>query len=132
MLRREGYLTPAASRTLLQDPASLDAESLRRLAAEAFGRAGALQCEISVLEPEQAPGPLLPQEAEGGFVLDLVPAGWRSAWGGLLLFQQDDGRLHGYRPQPGALTLFLARSQPLISFVVAGAPARTAVLGWWR
>lgn len=64
-----------------------------------------------------------------GFVLD-VNAGWRASWGGLLLFGDEDGRLEGWRPERGALTLFDVTRPPVLTLVtpLAGA-ARLALVG---
>lgn len=75
--------------------------------------------------------PVLPPQAKAGLILDLDPPGWRSEWGGLLLFQGVQGHLSGYRPVPGALTMFAAETAPLISLVMLRAPPRISLLGWW-
>lgn len=54
------------------------------------------------------------------FVLDLN-ADWGSQQGGLLLFG-DNGRVEGWRPEPGALTLFDPARPPLLTAVTPGAP----------
>lgn len=83
------------------------------------------------LSPGEALPAVLPQDAAGGFLLDLDPPGWRSEWGGLLLFQNDSQAVHGYRPVPGSLTLFRAAHGPLISFITPNGRVRTSLLGWW-
>jgi hypothetical protein len=63
-----------------------------------------------------------------GFTLDLN-RGWRSSWGGLLLFVEADGTAKGWRPEAGALTLYDLARPPLLTAVVPGAPARLSVVG---
>ena len=75
----------------------------------------------------------LPPVVEGriGFVLDLN-AGWPSQHGGLLIFADGD-RVRGWRPEPGALTLFDTARPPILSGVSPGARApRLAVMGSLR
>lgn len=63
-----------------------------------------------------------------GFILDLSPD-WHSEYGGLLMFEDGD-RLRGWRPEPGALTLFDLSRPLVLSLVTTAAPApRLAVLG---
>jgi hypothetical protein len=63
-----------------------------------------------------------------GFVLDLNAA-WRSGWGGLLLFVDEHGRAHGWRPEAGAITVYDPARPPLLTAVTAGAPPRLSVVG---
>ncbi|MDP2261423.1 MAG: hypothetical protein Q8J89_17075 [Caulobacter sp.] len=63
-----------------------------------------------------------------GLVLDLI-SDWPSAHGGLLLVQ-DGEPLRGWRPEPGALTLFDRSRPPTLSLVTPAARTpRLAVLG---
>lgn len=71
---------------------------------------------------------LPPSTGGSAFILDLN-ADWGSQHGGLLLFA-DNGRLEGWRPEPGAVTLFDAARPPLLTAVTPGAPSpRLALLG---
>lgn len=64
-----------------------------------------------------------------GLVIDLN-LGWRSADGGLLLFEEADGRTVGWRPEAGAATLFEPARPPVLSLVAPGAPEpRLALVG---
>lgn len=62
-----------------------------------------------------------------GFVLDLVE-GWPSQHGGLLMFEDGD-KIRGWRPEPGALTLFDLKGPVILSVVTPRAGRRIAVLG---
>jgi hypothetical protein len=123
--RREGFLDSAAIGALLRDPGSFDPASVRDF------HQGMPAVRTLTLGPGEALTDLLPEDATAGFLLDLDPPGWRSEWGGLLLFQ-DGERLHGYRPVPGALTLFPAATRPLISLITPQGRRRTSILGWWN
>ena len=71
----------------------------------------------------------LPPVQEVGFVLDLSPD-WPSGDGGLLLFVDEHGRVEGWRPEAGALTLYDAARPPLLTMVAPHASrARLAVAG---
>jgi hypothetical protein len=59
--------------------------------------------------------------ARAGFLLDLA-SGWRSDFGGLLLFLDAGGRAEGWRPEPGALVLFDANRPPVLTMVAKSAP----------
>jgi hypothetical protein len=122
-LRIEGFLEQAA----LADP---DLALLRAAADDHFGPVAAEFRTLS-LKPGEALPEVLPQGAAGGLLLDLGPPDWRSEWGGLLLFLGEKGALHGYRPVPGALTLFRAAHEPLISLITSQGMTRTSILGWW-
>ena len=123
--RREGVLDSAAIAALLRDPDSFDPALVRDL------HETAPSFRTLTLGPGDALADPLPKDAKAGFLLDLDPAGWRSEWGGLLLFQEGE-RLHGYRPVPGALTLFPAAARPLISLITPQGGRRTSILGWWN
>jgi hypothetical protein len=123
--RREGFLDSAKIAALLRDPDSFDPA----LVQDIQDRAPSFRT-LTLGRGEALPD-LLPKNATAGFLLDLDPADWRSEWGGLLLFQ-DGERLHGYRPVPGALTLFPASIRPLISLIVPQGRRRTSILGWWN
>jgi hypothetical protein len=102
------------------------------LAREAFGAIKSRGVELQTLGPGEWAENLVSGDAAGGFLIDLDPPEWRSQWGGLLLFAESgDGRLHGFRPVPGALTLFDARARPSISLIVPQAPRRISLLGLW-
>lgn len=131
VVRQEGFLAARAVADLLRDPENFDIEPVARAVAAAFGPVGHIQHRVSRLGPGEGLAAVLPPGAAGGFVLDLDPPQWRSEWGGLLLFQEGEGRVRGYRPTPGALTLFQAGLEPLISLVMLRAPARVALRGWW-
>lgn len=60
------------------------------------------------------------------FVLDLNED-WPSPWGGLLLFGEE-GRLAGWRPEPGAATVFDGDRPPLLTMITARTP-RLCLLG---
>ncbi|MDQ0464133.1 hypothetical protein QO010_001904 [Caulobacter ginsengisoli] len=130
VVRREGFLDARAVAALLKTPGSFDPEPVLTLAREAFGPLEGLGVDTLTLSPGEGVAELAREGARGGFVLDLDPPQWRSAWGGLLLFQTGE-RLQGYRPVPGALTLFAAAARPLISLLTPGAPPRVSLLGWW-
>lgn len=71
----------------------------------------------------------LPAFEGAGFVLDLN-ADWRSEWGGLLLFVEPSGRVEGWRPEPGGLTLFQGHAPPVLTQVTPAALAhRLALIG---
>lgn len=131
VIRREAFLAAGAASALLARPEAFDPEPVSALASESLDGGGPLRTRLCRLGPGKDLAELLPREARGGFLLDLDPPEWRSAWGGLLLFQDSEGRLHGYRPVPGALTLFRAEARPLVSLVMPGAPDRVSLLGWW-
>ncbi|MBX3480432.1 MAG: 2OG-Fe(II) oxygenase [Caulobacter sp.] len=126
-VRREGFLDAEALAALLHDPGSLDTAAISALA----GQAQAPEVRTLSLSPGEGLADLLPQGAVSGFLLDLDPAGWRSEWGGLLLFQGDGKRVSGFRPVPGALTLFPASARPLISLITPQGGRRLSILGWW-
>lgn len=66
------------------------------------------------------------------FLIDLN-AGWRSEWGGLILFVGDQGRAQGWRPEAGALTLYDGMRPPLLTMVSSSAPEpRLAFFGRLR
>ncbi len=58
---------------------------------------------------------------DAAFLVDLN-AGWRSEWGGLVLFVGEHGRAQGWRPEAGALTLYDALRPPLVTMVSSTAP----------
>ena len=62
-----------------------------------------------------------PPAAGVGCLLDLS-GDWRSEDGGLLLIIEPEGSLHGWRPEAGALTLYVAGRAPLLTMVSPGAP----------
>lgn len=67
------------------------------------------------------------------YVLNLTPR-WRTDWGGLLTFSDDDGHLNqAYRPAWNALNLFRVPQKHAVSCVTpfAGAP-RLSITGWVR
>lgn len=67
------------------------------------------------------------------YVLNLTPA-WRTDWGGLLTFIDEDGHVsEGYTPAWNALNLFRVPTDHAVSFVApfAGAP-RLSITGWVR
>lgn len=129
--RREGFLDAVAVANLRRDPERFDPAAVQALTEELFGPPGQLTFRTLALGPGEGLANLLPEEAAAGFVLDLEPAGWRSEWGGLLLFRGVGGQLHGYRPVPGALTLFRASTQPFLSLITSQGARRTSILGWW-
>lgn len=122
-LRVEGFLEAAE----LSDPDM----GLLGVAADDYAGPVVVQSRTLSLKPGEALPDLLPEGAAGGFLLDLDPPDWRSEWGGLLLFQGEREPLHGYRPVPGALTLFHAVHAPLISLITPQGRTRTSILGWW-
>jgi len=58
---------------------------------------------------------------------------WRTEWGGLLLFHEQDGRVSGFVPEYNSLTLFSVPQPHSVSLVTsfAGAP-RLSITGWLR
>lgn len=67
------------------------------------------------------------------YVLNLTPR-WRTDWGGLLTFIDEDGHLaEAYAPAWNALNLFRVPAEHAVSFVTpfAGAP-RLSITGWVR
>lgn len=131
VLRREGFLPARAVAALLRDPSGADTTQLRDAIPARWSPEGEIQLGRLELGPGEGLCPVLPPRAKAGLILDLDPPGWRSEWGGLLLFQGGEGRLSGYRPVPGALTVFAAETAPLISLVMLRAPPRNSLLGWW-
>ena len=123
--RREGFLDSAAIAALLRDPGVFDPAVVRD------HHPGTPGFRTLTLVPGETVPELLPDGALAGFLLDLDPSGWRSEWGGLLLFQDGD-RLHGYRPIPGALTVFPVAAGALISLITPQGARRTSILGWWN
>jgi Rps23 Pro-64 3,4-dihydroxylase Tpa1-like proline 4-hydroxylase len=66
------------------------------------------------------------------YVLGLTE-GWRTEWGGLLLFHQPDGSLSGMAPAFSSLDLFRVPQLHSVSHVTPSARgARTSVTGWFR
>lgn len=131
MVRREGFLDARKAFALTGDRGAFDAAPVTALARAAFGDLTLGGVTLHSLGPGEGVEDLCQGRKGGGFLLDLDPPEWRSEWGGLLLFQDVDGRVQGYRPVPGALTLFSARARPLISLVTLRAPPRVALHGWW-
>lgn len=107
---------------LAEPPAHL-AEAVR----EALAEAG-LEPPASLRLMRHRPGGHgLPRDV--GLVIDLN-FGWRSADGGLLLFEEGDGRTFGWRPEAGSVTLFDADHPPVLSLVAPAAPEpRLALVG---
>ena len=63
------------------------------------------------------------------FTLDLT-LGWTSDDGGLLLFVDADGRVEGWRPEAGALTLYDSARPPVLSMLPPTVRrARLAIFG---
>jgi hypothetical protein len=131
-VRREGFLDARATAALLEEPAALDIAPVLAVAADFFGPLNNPQTRVLTLAAGDAVAALLPENAQAGFLLDLDPSDWRSEWGGLLLFHENAGRVHGFRPVTGALTLFSATDRPLISLITPQGSRRTSILGWWR
>jgi len=131
-VRREGFLGSEAVSALLNDPGGFDPAPVLTLAGEHYGPVHGPSTQALLLRPGEALARLLPGTARGGFLLDLGPSGWRSEWGGLLLFQGAEGRVQGYRPVPGALTLFPASAAPMISLIAPQGRDRASILGWWN
>lgn len=123
-IRIEGFLEGAVLR-------ASDLAPVWARVRDTFGPVQNPQSRTLTLQPGEAPSEVLPTGAAGGFLLDLDPAGWRSEWGGLLLFRGEGRPIHGYRPVPGALTLFRAADEPLISMITDQGTARISILGWW-
>ncbi len=130
VVRREDFLDAAGIAALTERTSSFDPETILVLAREVFGEIGEVETALLMLGPGEGISALSREGTRGGFVLDLDPPQWRSEWGGLLLFQSGE-RLHGYRPVPGALTLFAADARPMISLVMLRAPPRVSLLGQW-
>ena len=130
-VRREGFLDSAAVADLLHDPGRFDPAAVQALAQGPLAPPGQPTLRTLSLGPGEALANLLPDDAGAGFLLDLDPSGWRSEWGGLLLLHGPGGQLHGYRPVPGALTLFPAAARPLLSLITPQGGRRTSILGWW-
>jgi len=131
VVRRDGFIPPRDVTTLLADAGSLDLAALLKLLPPSMGSATKPEVSRLALGPGEGASPLLPDGARAGFLLDLEAPDWRSEWGGLLLFRADHGRVSGYRPIPGALTLFEASTAPFISLATMEAPRRISLLGWW-
>ena len=127
-VRRETFLDSGAVAAILTNPAQFDPTAV-------LGVAGRDSRNLTIrtlkLGPGEAIAALLPSTASMGFLLDLAPADWRSEWGGLLLLQSEGNRVQGYRPTPGALTLFTADLHPLISLITPQGRPRTSILGFW-
>ena len=73
----------------------------------------------------------LPDNADGQtrWMLDFNE-GWRSAWGGLLLFVDDGARAEGWRPEAGSLTVFAPEAPPVLTLVAPWAgQSRLALTG---
>ncbi|HYE47560.1 MAG TPA: hypothetical protein VEA44_17475 [Caulobacter sp.] len=130
-VRREAFLDSEAAAALLRDPDSFDPTPVFEIASDLYGSLQGAGSRTLLLRPGDSLAPILPGGAKGGFLLDLDPPAWRSEWGGLLLFQDPGGRVHGYRPVPGALTLFPAPAAPLISLISPQGIQRASILGWW-
>lgn len=126
--RREGFLDAKAIAAFLEDPGSLDIAPILALADERYGLPTVRTLSLG---PGDGAAVLLPDAAIAGFLLDLDPPDWRSEWGGLLLFQRQSERVEGFRPVPGALTLFSANLRPLISLITPQGRRRTSIFGWW-
>jgi SM-20-related protein len=59
--------------------------------------------------------------------------GWRTEWGGLLLFHGADGKVEGHTPSFGTLRLFNVPALHSVSYVTPFAPEpRLSVTGWLR
>ena len=67
------------------------------------------------------------------YVLNLTPD-WRTDWGGLLTFIDEDGHLaEAYRPSYNALNIFKVPQRHAVSFVAPFAAApRLSIAGWIR
>lgn len=67
------------------------------------------------------------------YVFGLAP-GWRTEWGGLLMFHRADGNIaEAYVPAMGALRLFGVPTDHSVSYVTPFAPEpRFSVTGWFR
>ncbi|RZJ18339.1 MAG: hypothetical protein EON91_05485 [Brevundimonas sp.] len=67
------------------------------------------------------------------YVLNLT-RDWRADWGGVLMFQGDDGHVeHGWTPAFNALNLFTVPTRHAVSQVAAHAPRdRLSIVGWLR
>lgn len=131
LVRREDFLDLATVAALLKDSDSFDPAQVLAAAGDFHGLSERLVVRRLSLDPGEGVPALLPDDATAGFLLDLDPAGWRSEWGGLLLFQGAGGTVRGYRPVPGALTLFSATTRPLVSLITPQGATRTSILGWW-
>lgn len=127
LVRREGFLDPEGVAAVLRDPSRFDPTPVSAL----WGQVRAPRLRTLSLGPGEGLADPLPEDAGSGFLLDLDPADWRSEWGGLLLFQGDGERVIGFRPVPGALTLFPASAAPLISLITPQGGRRLSILGWW-
>ena len=67
------------------------------------------------------------------YVLNLTRE-WRADWGGVLMFQGDDGHVeHGWTPAFNALNLFTVPTRHAVSQVAVHAPRdRLSIVGWLR
>ncbi len=103
-----------AGRDLEERP--FDDRVFTRCLAEALAQIG-LEAGALRLVRHQSGGFGLPA-AEGplAFAIDLN-SDWRSDWGGLLLFAGARGPLSGWRPEPGALTVFDAAGGAALSLI---------------
>lgn len=67
------------------------------------------------------------------YVLNLSPV-WRTEWGGLLMFQDEDGGVsETFTPAFGTLNVFRVPQDHCVSMVAPFAAApRYSITGWWR
>ncbi|HEX8570778.1 MAG TPA: hypothetical protein VF699_12780 [Caulobacteraceae bacterium] len=135
--RRLGFVAPGAAVDLARADWTPAADGTYEIAAlppvaeaalrDALARLGdALDLRLVRHGPR---GAGLPPAKGVGFTVDLS-RDWRSSDGGLLLFVDEEGRAEGWRPEPGALTLYDAARPPLLTMVVPGvAKPRVALFG---
>ena len=131
LVRREGFLDSSTVAALLENPDRFDPAPVLAAAGDFPDLSEKLLFRTLSLVPGDPVADLLPGTATAGFMLDLDPADWRSEWGGLLLFRGAGERVRGYRPVPGALTLFSATTRPMVSLITPQGAGRTSILGWW-
>ena len=143
--RRPGFLAPAAATRLAEAAASsprwrrsADYETAPAPAAAAAAfTAGLAMLGLTLTGAPKLirhrPGGHGAPAAQGGVacLLDLVD-GWASQDGGLLLLTEPEGSVHGWRPEAGALTLYLEGRTPLLTMLAPTAPPRYALFAHAR
>lgn len=72
------------------------------------------------------------KDRHAAYVMGLT-RGWRTEWGGLLLFHEPEGRFSGMTPAFNSLDLFRVPLLHSVSYITPSAGmARTSVTGWFR
>lgn len=133
-----------AARAKLDDPLARLAEWMSVGEGGVFVRAVTGFQQIAFADAQAtayAPGDFLTAHDDGvagknrlaAYVLGLTP-GWRTEWGGLLLFHAADGMVtEGVMPEYNTLNIFAVPQQHSVSEVTRAAPHRRySVTGWLR